>query len=257
LSKTEADSAVFDCSGVLRFPSWADAGAQTKEFYSRISTDLSLIEFIEWLSAALEKDHQLIEFRIKPSPFELLLRAIRKFSLEENTELIFGDEFKQAVEKRDIKPISAIYVFLDNNDLRELFNERFGLNFSDRVKALLSEQCPIEALITELRNARDFLTAFSPGSSFQEVVRTAFNRSLVQKSEYTSKSLAAFFNKGLPLTDDDIDIFGLHRPKDFFEAAYAYLLTKRIFSWGSIDIVQEEKLIQCFKEISPRVHRAL
>jgi hypothetical protein len=164
--------------------------------------------------------------------------------------LIFGNEFKQAVEKRDIRSVSAIYGFFDNNDLRELFNERFGLYFSDRVKALLSEQCPIEALITELRNAKDFVTAFSPGSPLQEVVRTAFDRGLAQKSEYTSKSLAAYFNKGLPLTDDDIDIFRLHRPKDFFEAAYAYLLTKGILSWAPIDIVGEEKLIQRFKEIS-------
>jgi hypothetical protein len=222
---------------------------QTQEFYSQVSSALGLDDFTEWFGLALKKEEELVDAGMKASTLELILKLVRKLCLEENREVIFGEQFKWALEEQNFQAVSTIFEFFDNDSVREIFNEHFGSFYAGRIRQMLDSECPIDVVIAEFRNAKDFVAQFGC-ESLQTVTRDAFDRALAQKTDFVSKGLASHFNRGLPITEDDLDFFKLARAREIFEVTYSFLLTKRILAWSPIDVVREQILIDYFKRVA-------
>jgi hypothetical protein len=222
---------------------------QAVDFYSEISHQFKLPAFLEWFKHAFERENQLVEQGLRLSTLELMKKVIRKVSLEDNTGLLFGDEFKEAIAARNFDMLRLIYSFFDSKEMHGIFDTHFGGYFSTKVNKLL-ENLTVVSLIEAYNSAKEFAGQCFDDPRLLSVVRDAFSQSMAQKASDIAKQLAAKIGRGTPITDDEIEFFKLNSSKDVFEAAYSYMLKKRILSWIPVDVQREKFLIDQLKGIA-------
>lgn len=260
---------------------------QTEEFYSKISQELKLSQFLDWLSIAQEKESELLEAGVKVSTINYILQSINKTALVDNQELLFGEEFQNAVNCRDDTIIQKLYSFFNNSDLRSIFTENLGKHFTYLAECIFNndikpqkqtENSPtkgrtIAASDKASRNfflpeqSKDIIVnlidlyskvnkyvkkVFPEDTPVLSNVRSEFDHFFMRRSEVLAKLLARHFNKGLPIKKEEIEFFKMIHLKDIFEASYFFLITQRVLNWGhpSVDVSREKILIDYLKQIS-------
>jgi hypothetical protein len=176
-------------------------------------------------------------------------KVIRKVSLEDNTRLLFGMEFREAISQRNFEMLRLICSFFDSKEMHGIFDTHFGGYFSSKVNELL-ESLSVASLIEAHNSAKEFTSECFSDPRLLNVVRDAFSQSMAQKASEIAKQLAAKIDLGQQITDDEIEFFKLNPSKDVFEAAYSFLLKKRILAWIPIDIRRERFLIEQLKGIA-------
>ena len=221
---------------------------QTEEFFGRISEELTLEQFLQWYSMAMEKEKELFACGIKETTMSIAYKLIRKVCLEDHADRIFGHEFARSIEENISDVVRTVYEYFDSDDIRHLFNERFGNYFCEKIEQSIKDGKDASSLVEIYRGARVFVdTAFGEMSPLVNVVRNAVEKGLATESATVAKLLAQYFDQGLPITQYDGDILAMCHARDVFEALYRYKLSQRILSWTDIDIPREQELIRVFK----------
>ena len=222
---------------------------QAKDYYSAISHKLSLPQFIEWLDISYEREHELTKAGIKLSTNKLIMMIINKVCLEENSEMIFGNDFQIILEKRNKELIKTLYKLFDNDNVRQIFIKNIGLYFTKYSKKLL-EKDDINQIISEYWNSIQFIKDAFDSQKVYETVKESFDQSFLPKYDHLAKLLAYHFDKSGAIKEKEIEFLKICRSKSTFESTYSYLLTKRIFSGIQIDIQREKEIIKEFKFIA-------
>jgi len=202
---------------------------QAEEFFTRVGRDLTLGQFLEWYGAAVRKEEELVECGVKESTVSLIVRIARKVCLEDNADVIFGDEFRSAIESGRCERIEQLYALFDGDDIREIFNERFGGYFAARIGELVEGAHDAEVLIAVFSEAMEFTrNCFSPDSSVVRVVRRAVEKGMGAASSTVARLLAKYFNRGLPVRPEDEEFLWTCRVWGSFEIVCVRLMPERV-----------------------------
>ena len=221
---------------------------QTQEFFGRISEELTLEQFLQWYSMAMEKEKELFACGIKETTMSIAYKLIREVCLKDHADRIFGHDFARSIEENISDVVRTVYEYFDSDDIRHLFNERFGNYFCEKIEQSIKDGKDASNLVEIYRRARVFVDqTFGEMSPLVNVVRNAVEKGLTTDSATIAKLLAQYFDQGLPITQYNGDILAMCHARDVFEALYRYRLSQRILSWMDIDIPREQELIRVFK----------
>lgn len=253
---------------------------QAEEYYSTIRQELSLIEFLDWLTISQEKELELLEAGVKESTINYIFQSINQITLVDNQDHLFGSEFREAVDTRNDAIIQKLFSFFDRTELRSIFTSNLGEYFafladnmfkegtnnpSDQPLSIGStvgrtiaetEKSPPQDVIVNLINlynyALEYISeVFPQNTAVLSDVKSKFDHYFSQNSETLAKLLARHFAKGLPIEKKEIEFFKMIHAKDFFEASYFTLIKDKVLDWNHpIDVDREKELINHIKEIA-------
>ena len=236
---------------------------QTQEFFSQVSEELTLEQFLQWYSMAMEKEAELSTCGVKESTMNMVYKIIRKVCLEDHSDRIFGPDFEAAIENDSFEEIRTVYDYFNSDDVRHIFCEKFGDYFASKIEKSIKEKKDASDLIAIYRAAKEVVIgSFGDSSPLMAVVKSGVDRGLSTESATVAKLLAQHFGKGLPLSEFDSEILEMCHARDVFEALYRYNLSQRILSWNYVDIPREQELIRVFKnsagaEFTERLERMI
>lgn len=258
---------------------------QTQEFYSTISQELSLEQFLEWLSVAQEMESGLLKGGVKVSTINYNLQTINQAALVNNPD-IFGQEFEYAVDTRKDQIIKKLYSFFDSTELKPMFAKNLGKHFTSIADNIFQSQTEgssntknisnggrtiaeseltdknafitnptadaIVRLIDLYSNALHYVSkVFLHDKTVYDDVKKEFDTYFSHNKEMFAILLAKHFSKGLPIENKEIEFFKVIHAKDIFETSYFKLSKDRALDIDhKIDVNREKKLIDLLKKAS-------
>lgn len=229
---------------------------ETKDFYNQISSNLSLSDFLDFITSSLKREEGLVNLGLPEDTHHIIIQAITENCLLGHLDIIFGPEFDKAFDYSNkfnkYSDLSKIYQFFKGDQFSQ-FEEHLSSHYIHEVESIFLKPKGewIDCLLDSYSHAINLIkTAFESSDQVLQVLKAAYHKAFSSKATILPHLLARKLCRSTDPEKSELYLFKLIPMQELFEQSYKFYLGKKIISGVDFNIDREDRFIKKLTKIS-------